>query len=460
MSSESINGKAIKSKSIDEESINSLNQGGSEAEPWRQEAEALMTQISQSTSPFQAVAYVRKELKEEGFATLSLADSWKLAPGGRYQIPVFDRTLVAFTIGAKKAEHQNIRIAAAHTDFPCFKVKPSPEITAFGCRKLNVEPYGGMIRSTWMDRPLSLAGKAVLRGEDPFRPETVLVDWKRPVLTIPNLAIHMNRSVNDGVCLDPQKDMLPLADLSGQEIDETFFRKALAREIGCREADILDYEMYLYQCEEGALVGFEETLLSCPRLDNMTSVRACVQGLLHGRREEGINLIALFDNEEVGSGTKQGAASELLPFILERIYLSLGGSREELLRDLADGFFLSADVAHAVHPNVPEKADPTNRPFLGSGVTLKMSASQSYASDCEAVATVQALCERGGIPFRRFVNHSSSKGGGTLGSIASKGLVMKTMDVGIPILAMHSARELMGARDQTALNSLVAELFS
>jgi aspartyl aminopeptidase len=373
---------------------------------------------------------------------------------------VYDRTLIAFTLGEKKASCQNIRMAAAHTDFPCFKVKPSPEMTASGCRKLNVEPYGGMIRSAWMDRPLSMAGKVVMRGENPFSPKTVLVDWKRPVLTIPNLAIHMNRNVNDGVSLDPQKDMLPLADVSGQEIDEAFFVKALAAEAGCTPEDILDYEIYLYQYETGCLLGLEETLLSCPRLDNITSVRACVQGLLSGRRKEGIHLIALFDNEEVGSNTKQGAASQLVPFILERIYLALGETREELLADLADGFFLSVDVAHAVHPNSPEKADPINRPTLGSGVTLKMSASQSYASDCEAVATVQALCEKGEIPYKKFVNHSSMRGGGTLGSIASAGLIMKTMDVGIPILAMHSARELMGAGDQKALNDLVTELFS
>lgn len=426
----------------------------------RAAALALKEQIKRSTSPFMAVEYVKEELRAAGYEELKLRDKWDIKPGGRYMVPAYDRTLFAFAVGQKKASGQNIRIAAAHTDFPCFKVKPSPEITAFGCRKLNVEPYGGMIRSTWMDRPLSLSGKVALRSEDPFCPRTVFVDFGRPVLTIPSLAIHMNRSVNDGVCLDPQKDMLPLTDLTGEEADEKFFLRALADEAGCALEDILEYEMFLYQCEEGDFVGFDESLLSCPRLDNLTSVRACVQGLLKGGRKEGLDVIALFDNEETGSQSKQGAGSQLLPFLLERIYAALGYSREEYLADLTDGFFLSLDVAHAVHPNVPEKADIINRPVLGGGVTIKMSASQSYANDCETVAIAQGLCERAGVPFQRFLNHSGQRGGGTLGSIASTSLPMQTMDVGVAILAMHSARELMGMRDQWAMERLVEELFS
>ncbi len=423
-------------------------------------AEALIKQIGQSTSPFHAVAYVENELEGEGFQRLALNQPWQLKAGGKYFVPVYDRTLFAFTIGQTMAEHQNIRVAAAHTDFPCFKVKPSPELAACGCRKMNVEPYGGMIRSSWMDRPLSLAGKVILRGDDPFRPESVLVDFDRPVATIPNLAIHMNRSVNDGQTLDPQKDMLPLADIAGVVANESFFIDALSAEIGRAPEDILDYEIFLYQWEKGCFLGFEETLISCPRLDNITSVRACVQGLLRGTRENGINVIALFDNEEVGSHTKQGAHSAMLPFVLERIYIAMGLDRTKLLEDIADGFFLSLDVAHGVHPNAPEKADIVNRPTLGGGVTIKISASQSYASDGETVAITHALCERARIPWQRFLNHSSQKGGSTLGSIASTALPMRTMDAGLSILAMHSAREVMGASDQWALEKLAAELFS
>lgn len=426
----------------------------------RAAADALLAQIAGSTSPFMAVDYVKKELAAAGFQPLALQDAWQLQAGGRYFVPAYDRTLFAFSIGEKQGERSRLRIAAAHTDFPCFKIKPSPEIMAFGCRKLNVEPYGGMIRSTWMDRPLSISGKAALRTDDPFAPRSVLVDFGRPVCTIPNLAIHMNRDVNEGVCLNPQKDLLPLADVSGDETSELFFRQELAGEIGCAPEDILEYEMFLYQWESGTTVGFGNTLLSSPRLDNITSTRACVQGLLQGKRREGLNLIALFDNEEVGSHSKQGAASALLPFVLERIYRALGSSREQLLRDLPDGFFLSLDVAHAVHPNVPEKADLVNQPVLGGGVTLKLSASQSYANDCEAAAAVQSLCEKAGIPYQRFLNRSDMRGGGTLGSIASTGLPMRTMDAGIAILAMHSARELMASRDQLALERLVQELFS
>ncbi|MCI8567245.1 MAG: M18 family aminopeptidase [Lachnospiraceae bacterium] len=423
-------------------------------------AEALLTQIADSTSPFMAVEYVKRELTAAGFRSLALNEEWQLRAGGRYFVPAYDRTLFAFTVGEETGTRTRLRIAAAHTDFPCFKIKPLPEITALGCRKLNVEPYGGMIRSTWMDRPLSISGKAALRTDDPFAPKSVLVDFRRPVCTIPNLAIHMNRKVNDGVSLDPQKDLLPLADLSDGETTESFFLQEMAGEIGCAPEDILEYEMFLYQWEAGTLAGFGNTLLSSPRLDNITSLRACVQGLLQGKRREGLNLIALFDNEEVGSHSKQGAASALLPFVLERIYQAFGSSREQLLTDLPDGFFLSLDVAHAAHPNVPEKADIVNRPVLGGGVTLKLSASQSYANDCEAAAAVQSLCERAGIPYQRFVNRSDMRGGGTLGSIASAGLPMRTMDAGISILAMHSARELMAARDQLALERLVQALFS
>ena len=426
----------------------------------RQCALDLMEQIRKSTSPFTAIEYVRDELKENGFEELALHEEWKLQYGGKYVVTAFDRTLFGFTIGEKMAERQNIRIVSSHNDFPCFKIKMSPEITAFGCRKLNVEPYGGMIRSTWMDRPLSISGKVALLSEDPFHPETVTVDFGRPVVTIPSLAIHMNRGVNEGQTLDPQKDMLPLADLAGEEVDPQFFIKALAHEIGREPEEILDYELFLYQCEEGCFVGFEETMISCPRLDNITSVRACVQGLIRGRRSEGINLIALFDNEEVGSNSKQGAASNLMPFLLERIYAAFGFSRTKMLADLADGFFLSLDVAHAVHPNCPEKADIINRPVMGGGVTLKIAASQSYANDCEAVAILHGLCEKAKVPYQRFLNHSSQRGGSTLGSIASAGITMRTMDAGIAILGMHSARELMGAADQWVMEGLVEELFS
>jgi len=420
----------------------------------------LMEQIRKSTSPFTSIQYVREELAANGFQELALHEEWKIELGGKYFVPAYDRTLFAFTVGEKMAERQNIRIASAHNDFPCFKIKMSPEITAFGCRKLNVEPYGGMIRSSWMDRPLSIAGKVALISEDPFQPETVMVDFDRPVVTIPNLAIHMNRAVNDGQTLDPQKDMLPLADLAGEEMDPQFFIKALAHEIGREPEEILDYELFLYQWERGCFVGFEESMISSPRLDNITSVRACVQGLLRGRRQEGINVIALFDNEEVGSHTKQGAASNLMPFLLERVYAALGYSRTKMMADLADGFFLSLDVAHAVHPNAPEKADIINRPVLGGGVTLKIAASQTYANDCEAVAILHGLCEKAKVPYQRFLNHSSQRGGSTLGSIASAGIAMRTMDAGIAILGMHSARELMGAADQWVMEGLVEELFS
>jgi len=427
-------------------------------------ARALLEYIGMCTSPCHTAEVSAARLREAGFQELALSGTWELVPEGRYFLKGYDSALLAFVVGRCSGE---LRIAAAHTDFPCFRLKPKAGMERDGYGLLNVEPYGGMILRSWLDRPLSLAGKVVLRGKDAFHPEGKLVDFERPLFTIPGLAIHMDREVNEKGELNPQKDMLPLARLSahaeagddGGEDEEAgtkdFFLEWLSDELMVSSQDILSYELSAYPVEDGCMMGLGEEFISSPRLDNLTSAKACLEGILASAPAEGIRLIALFDHEEVGSRTKQGAASGLLMQVLERIYLSLSKPREELFADIAKGFLLSVDVAHGLHPNHPDKSDPALRPLLGGGVVLKQAASQSYAGDAEAVAIVRSLCEEHGIPWQHFVNRSDSKGGSTLGSIASALVSMRAMDIGVPILAMHSARELMGAADQEALEKLM-----
>ena len=416
------------------------------------ETRELLDFIASAPSPCHTVAASAEKLRRAGFEELELGGAWQLSRGGRYFIRVYGTTLLAFTVGAAGP----LRMAAAHTDFPCFRLKPAAGLVREGYGLLNVETYGGLILRSWLDRPLGLAGKVVLRGADAFHPEVRLVDFGRPLVTIPSLAIHMDRAVNKEGALNPQKDMLPLAALFGGEADEDWWMQALAELSGVPAEDILSYELSTYPWEQGCTLGLAEELVSSPRLDNLTSVWACLEGLMAATKDsvpEGVRLVAVFDNEEVGSRTKQGAGSAVLMEVLRRIYAAEDGAR--LSAALAGGFLLSVDVAHGLHPNHMSKSDPAVRPVLGGGVVIKQAASQAYAGDAEAVAIVRALCEERGIAHQDFVNRSDSRGGSTLGSIASALVPVRTMDVGVPILAMHSARETMGAADEMALTALV-----
>ena len=417
------------------------------------EIEALLSFIQQSPSPAHTVAAAAARLRGAGFAELSLAEDWQLAAGGRYFVSVYGSTLLAFTVG----DAGPLRMAAAHTDFPCFRLKPAAGLTHAGYGVLNVEPYGGLILRTWLDRPLGLAGRVVLRGADAFHPRAELVDFARPLVTIPSLAIHMDRKVNEEGGLNAQTDMLPLAALLGDMGKGDWWQAALAAALGVPQEEILSYELSTYPFEAGCALGLADELLASPRLDNLTSVWACLEGFLSasaGSVPAGVRLVALFDNEEVGSRTKQGAGSLVLAEALRRIYEKAGGEAARA-QALADGFLLSVDVAHGLHPAHEEKSDPAVRPVLGSGVVIKQAASQAYAGDAEAVAIVRELARLQAIPVQDFVNRSDSRGGSTLGSIASALVPVRTMDVGVPILAMHSARETMAAADEVALISLV-----
>ena len=415
----------------------------------------LIEFIDAATSPYQVVEQSTNLLR-----VIPMNEKTALSAGHVYSFSLYNTGIIFVAIGENAAKGP-LRIACAHTDFPCLRVKSNPVLSVHGYGKLNVEVYGGMIRNTWMDRPLSLAGAVALRGVDPFAPTLRLVDFRRPLMIVPNLAIHMNRKVNEGVELKPQKDLLPLffQNGDGDEDDTKKLLVLLAEELGVSAEDILSYDLNAYPYECGCLLGCDDAFLSAPRLDNLSSVKACMDAIREWNGE-GIRVVALFDNEEVGSRTKQGAGSTALAILLERVCYKLGLDREEYLRKVMEGFCLSVDVAHALHPNAPEKADPTNQPVLSGGTVLKVAANQSYAGDPEAFAVVAGLCEGAGIPYQVFTNHSDAVGGATLGSILSTQVPMRTMDIGAPILGMHSARETMGARDQFALTQLLMSFFS
>ena len=422
-------------------------------------ADELKRRIESSVSPFHTVLYVMKELDEAGFERLFLGRKWKLKKGGKYYVNVYDSTIAAFCVG-ENWQGENFRFAAAHSDFPCLKVKPDCQMESNGYIKMNVEVYGGAILNTWLDRPLSAAGRVIIKTDDIMKPEVRFVDFKQPLFIIPNLAIHMNRDVNKGVGINNQVDLMPVLDsIPEDERTTDYFLSFLARELSVEKSDIIDFELNTFCMEEPCFVGVNDTMISSPRIDNQSSCRALLDAIEDGNRADGINIIALFDHEEIGSNSKQGAASIMLHDMLRRILRNMDLSENEIDESIYDAMLLSVDVAHALHPNKKEKMDITNMPVMGKGFCIKQACSQSYATDAQAIAILCQMCDEKGIPYQRFVNRSDSRGGSTLGSIAGTLLPVKTVDIGIPILAMHSACELMGVRDMKALSDCVTAFF-
>ena len=418
-------------------------------------ADRLINAVSESTCAFTATESAINRLKESGFTELILEDNWNVEKGGKYYINIHDSSVFAFNIG-RDFDKGMLRVAAAHTDHPCLYIKPSPEMTAKDYGKLNVEVYGGPILNTWLDRPLSVAGRVALKSDNPFEPVTRNVDIKKSILTIPNLAIHMNREVNKGVELNRQNDMAPLATIFEEEINkDNSFMEYLAKHLEVEVSDILDFELYVYNTDKGEVVGLNNEMISAPRLDNITSVVACVEGIINSSRNDGINVIALYDNEEIGSRTKQGADSNLFSYVMEKMYMALGYGRDEYLAATMKGFLLSIDVAHALHPNKMEKSDPTNQNMMNGGIVIKRASSQAYATDSKTIAMIEMICKNNEIPYQKYACRSDGTTGSTLGTIANKYMPMRAIDVGVPILAMHSARELMGVMDQMYMEQLV-----
>ena len=410
----------------------------------KQFAKNLVDFIYESPTAFHAIETSEELLKVNGFKKLEATEKWNIEKGGKYYTTKNSSAIVAFTVNTDDLTKDGFRMIGSHSDSPSFRVKPNPEMEVEKTYlKLNTECYGGPILNTWLDRPLAIAGRVILKGDNILKPVETLVNINRPVCIIPNLAIHMNRSINEGVALNKQKDMLPFVGLLNETLEkDNFLLNTVANELGRKSEEILDFDLFLYEYEKGSLIGVNEELISSGRLDNLAMSHASLHALINAEAKSGVNVAVVFDNEEVGSSTKQGADSNMLINILERISLCLGQDREDFLRSLYSSFIISADLAHAVHPNVTEKHDPTNRPVMGRGPVIKINANQAYTSDSYSISIYKTICKEAGVNYQEFVNRSDERGGSTIGPISSTHIDIPSVDVGSPILAMHSIREL------------------
>ncbi len=424
----------------------------------------LMKFLDASPCNFWAVDTVARRLESAGFAELLMADNWELKPGGRYYTTKNGSAIFAFIVGTDPAA--GYKIISAHSDSPGFRIKPKAEmLTDGGILKLNTEVYGGPILYTWFDRPLSVAGRVILRSDNPLQPECRLIKFDRPVLTIPHLAIHFNRSVNEGNPLSKQKDMLPVvAKLSETAEKDNFLLNLVANELDVAPGDILDFDLMLYDVTPAMRVGVSDEFITSGRIDDLEMVHCAMTALLASSENHGeasmTRVMAIFDNEETGSGTKQGAASPVLRGILERINSSLGGDNNTLLRSIAKSFMVSADNAHGVHPNYAEKQDPTNHPVLGGGPVIKINANCKYMTDSVGASIFRSLCEKAGVNCQYFVNHSNSVGGSTLGNILTSQIDLRGVDMGATQWAMHSVRETASAADALHIANAFTEFYN
>lgn len=421
---------------------------------YKKTAKKLLKFIQKSPTAFQAIEEMSQRLQKEGFKELKEEKHWDLKAGGNYFVTRNHSAVIAFSIPKKPA--WKFHIMASHSDSPALKIKENPEMEVEKAYiKLNVERYGGMLLAPWFDRPLSVAGRLIVRKNGEIQEKLVAVD--KELLVIPNLAIHMNREVNDGYKYNVQKDMLPLySDYDGKGS----FMKLMAAEADVAEEDILGHDLFLYDRTPGTVWGANEEFISAPRLDDIQCAFASLEGFLRGERKESIAVHCVLDNEEVGSTTKQGAASTFLKDTLMRINMGLGRTQEEYLMTLADSFMVSADNAHALHPNHTDKTDPVNRPVLNGGIVIKYNANQKYCTDGVSAAIFKDICDRAEVPYQTFVNRSDMAGGSTLGNISNTQVPMKTVDIGLAQLAMHSVYETTGAKDTESLAKAAAVLFA
>lgn len=426
----------------------------------RKFAENLLDYIYESPTAFNAVKTSKELLVKNGFVELKMNEKWQIKVEGKYFVTKNSSALTAFVINSDKIE-DGFRIIGSHSDSPTFRVKPKAEMAVENTYlKLNTEGYGGAILSSWFDRPLSIAGRVVLKSDNILCPTEEIIDIKKPLCIIPNLAIHMNRSVNDGYKFNKQKDTLPLVGLINDTLEkDNFLLKEISKSLNVKKEDIIDFDLYLYEYEKGCIMGPNDEFISSSRLDNLSMAHASLHGLIDSKGQKGINIAAIFDNEEVGSSTKQGADSNMLRNILERICLSLGKDREDFFAMVYSSFMISADLAHALHPNVTEKHDPTSRPVMGGGPVIKISANQSYTTDAFSAGVYKSICDKCGVKYQEFVNRSDERGGSTIGPISSTHLDINSVDIGSPILSMHSVRELGCVQDHYNIYKTFVEFY-
>ncbi|MDO4194811.1 MAG: M18 family aminopeptidase [Prevotellaceae bacterium] len=404
----------------------------------------LLPFLDASPVNFLAVKALAEELESAGFRridpTLPLGE---VKAGDQLYVTKNDSSIYAFRIGNKPMSEVGFRLICAHCDSPTFRIKPNAEMLCEGgIVKLNTEVYGGPIMSTWFDRPLTIAGRVIVKGKDALHPETLLLHVKRPLLQISNLAIHFNRQVNDGVKLSKQKDVLPILGIVTDHLEcGNLLMNTICSELNIKAEDILDFDLYLADATPACTFGVHDEFISSGRLDDLSMCYAGLQALIGNKTEDATQVLAIFDNEETGSQTKQGAGSPFFASMLQRLILAQGGNQESFYQAIELSFMVSADNAHAWHPNYSEKFDPTNHPYLGGGPVIKFNAAQKYASDAVSAAVFASVCEEAGVPCQRFVNHSDVAGGSTLGNILASSLPLRGVDMGNAILAMHSCRE-------------------
>lgn len=430
----------------------------------------LLSFLDASPVNFLAVKNIADTLLANGFRRVDPQQPLgEVKSGDRFFVTKNDSSVFAFRIGNKPIADTGFHMICAHCDSPTFRIKPNAEmLTEGGIVKLNTEVYGGPIMSTWFDRPLTLAGRVIVRSEDVMQPQTLLLHIKRPLLQISNLAIHFNRQVNDGVALSKQKDVLPLLGQITSQLEagnllmnvilEELNSNAAGRELCAK--DILDFDLYLADATPACTFGVHNEFISSGRLDDLSMCYAGLEALIASDTTDTTQVLALFDNEETGSQTKQGAGSPFLSFMLKRIALAQSNTEEAYYQAVERAFMISADNAHAWHPNYPEKYDPTNHPMLGGGPVIKFNAAQKYASDAVSAAVFAGLCEKAGVPCQRFVNHSDVAGGSTLGNILASSIPLRGVDMGNAILAMHSCRETGSVADHVFCVKVFTEFYS
>lgn len=408
----------------------------------------LMKFLDRSSVNFLAAEELCNRLDQAGFSRLDPAEKWNLEKGGKYYITQNQTAVMAFALSTEGPD-AGYKIISAHSDSPGFRIKPKAQMNGEGgIIRLNTEVYGGPILYTWFDRPLSIAGRVILRSDDLLHPRCVNIRIARPLLTIPHLAIHFNRAVNEGNKLSKQKDMLPVIGIINDELQrDNILLKLIAKELSVEIDEIMDFDLSLYDTTPACLLGVNNEFLTSGRIDDLSMCHAALTALLNSSDTRMTRVMAIFDNEETGSGTKQGAASPLLADLISRITLCLGGNEEDRQRAIARSFMVSADNAHGLHPNYVEKQDPTNHPLLGGGPVIKINANCKYMTDADSAAVFAGICEKAGVPVQYFVNHSDVAGGSTLGNILTSQIPLRGVDMGAAIWAMHSVRETASAAD-------------
>ena len=415
--------------------------------------EGLFSFIDKSPSPFHAIEAVKEMLSKAGFIEVMENKSWNLEKGGSYFVVRNDSAIIAFQV--PETGVKGFHMVASHSDSPSFKIKEQAELTLDQAyTKLNVEKYGGMIMSSWFDRPLSVAGRVYVNTAEGIEKRMICFD--EDLMVIPNLAIHMNREVNNGVKYSAQTDMCPVLATGA---DKTMFRKLVADKADAAVEDILGQDLYLYTRQAGLVLGTNQDMIMSPRLDDLECAYCSMQALIESKPEQFVNVCAVLDNEEVGSGTRQGADSDFLYNTLKRIVYAFGGNEESYMQAVAESFLISADNAHAMHPNHPEKADVTNRPVLNGGIVIKFSGNQKYTSDAFSGSVMKKLCKDAEVPYQVFFNHSDVQGGSTLGNISTAHVSVASVDIGLPQLAMHSAVETAGVKDVAYLVKVLKEFY-